>query len=405
VLGSAGAGATQQDTLWSVRTGNNEVKDCHFTPSGDSVIAVAGDTLYILETSTGNILKKSQLPYVITYFRMFHNSGKFVGINYSAATMIWDYEADSLVDYVLPSITTSTLDLNSDDSKLYIGVQRFGNKILVYNINKKEFIDSIPTTYAPYTLAISPDGMSVAYSSLWTISGHDYGELILVNTSTKEIIKDFDPIDYQNTQYGTIKDIRFSPDGKYIGIAKWDGTVKVYRADSLDLYRNFIVYGPNSGYGPVRICFTNNSQYIYSSLMIMGNYTTKLWDIEKNELLFTYNCVSGYGLDVNKNENILTGSGYFINLLAPKWLSVDDEIQKHKSNPSYIISKSSGNNIRFDDGFKDCINYELFDYFGNTVITGKNCSEINPENLACGLYFLKINAGKESRVIKIFIVE
>jgi WD40 repeat protein len=330
---------------------------------------------------------------------------------YNGDAFIWDYDADTLVYNLLPTLTTSSIAITPDDSLLIIGYHQsigpnneYKYKINKYSINQKLFLDSIDA-YDDNALDISPDGLSFAHSSKWTNGGHEYGNLIIRNLNTWEIIKDFDPPYNSGTSEGLIKDIKFSPDGKYIGIAKWDGTVKVYRTDSLDLYRNFVVYGPSIDGGPTRISFSNNSQYIYAGLFVHDNYTTKLWNIENNELIFTYDCISVDGLDVSSHEYIISCGAVFINLLTPKWLSVDDDIHKSQSTPSYVISKSSGYNFQFDAEFIDFTNYELFDYFGNTVITGKNCSEINPENLACGLYFLKINAGKESRVIKIFVVE
>jgi len=293
VLGSAGASAGQQDTIWSVRTGNNEVKDCHFTPSGDSVIAVAGDTLYILQTSTGNILKKSRIPISVYSFRVFHHSPKMAIRGYNGDAFIWDYDADTLVCNLLPTLTTSSIAITPDDSLLIIGYHQsigpnneYKYKIYKYSINQKMFIDSIDAYDDANAIDISPDGLSFAHSSKWQNFGNDYGELILRNLNTMGIIMDFDPHLSNSTTQGLIKDIKFSPDGKYIGIAKWDSTVKVYRTDSLDLYRSFVVSTLSTIDGPLRICYSHNSQYIYSGLFIPDNYTTKIWDIENNNLFY-----------------------------------------------------------------------------------------------------------------------
>jgi WD40 repeat protein len=406
VLGSAGASAGQQDTIWSVRTGNNEVKDCHFTPSGDSVIAIAGDSLYIFQTSTGSILKKSFLPFSTSKFRLFHYSTKMAIVGYGGPTFIWDYAADTIIAQLLPLLSTLSLDISPDDLRLIIGTsQYYGFKIMVYDLQQKTFTDSIDAGGSVVALSISPDGQYLASSAHTqdSQSGHDYDKLILRQIGTWEIIKDFDPTSTE----GIIKDIKFSPDSKYIGIAKWDGTVKVYRTDSLDLHRDFVVYQGFSN-GPIRVCFSNNSQFIYSGLF--NYFTTKLWNIENNELIYTYNCVSVYGLDVTVNEKIVAGSGYDVNLLAPKFLSVSDPLLESNEQPTgFIISKSNNQALTLKSSCNNLENCRLYDVFGNLIqydnilsFSDNGNISINPVQLGTGVYFLAV--GME-RVVKVMVVE
>jgi hypothetical protein len=417
VAGSVGASATQQDTLWSVRTGNNQVYDCHFTPSGDSVVAVAGDTLYILQTSTGSILKKSKITISVYSFRVFHHSPKMAIRGYNGDAFIWDYDADTLVCNLLPTLTTSSIAITPDDSLLIIGYHQsigpnneYKYKIYKYSVNQKMFIDSIDAYDDANAIDISPDGLSFAHSSKWTNGSIDYGQLILRNLNTWEIIKDFDPKYSSSTTQGLIKDIRFSPDGKYIGIAKWDGTVKVYRTDSLDLYRNFIVYGPSIDGGPTRISFSNNSQYIYAGLFVHDNYTTKLWNIENNELIFTYDCISVDGLDVSSHEYIISCGAVFINLLAPHWLSVSDPQQINNEQTSgFIISKSNNQVLTINRNCRNLGSCRLYDVFGNLIqydnilsFSDNGNISINPAQFGTGVYFLAV--GME-RVVKVLVVE
>jgi WD40 repeat protein len=412
VLSSAGAQA-QSDTIWAKNLNGNSIRDCHFTTSGDSIIVIATgdvseidkDTVSIIQTSTGDILKKTGIAYGPGYrFCLFHNSTKMVinGINYK--TYIYDYATESVIAD-LSYYHTPSVAISPDDSEILIARLKDNEtnaKLMIYDVVQNSFTDSIIVYGSITTMDISQDGQLLATNALTASSqDDDRDKLILRRMDNFEIIKDFDG----NPHQGAIVNIRFSPDNKYIGIARFDGTVRVYRTESLDLFRSFTVSEPSTSNGPVKVCFSSNSQYLIGGLGIWANFTTKLWNISNNELTYTYNTSSYHGLDVNGNDNIIAGGNHDLVLLAPKWLSVDDKIQRSQSYPSYIISKSSGNNFQFDDEFIDCFNYELFDYFGNIVITGKNCSEINPGTLACGLYFLKINSRCESRVIKVLVVE
>jgi len=144
--------------------------------------------------------------------------------------------------------------------------------------------------------------------------------------------------------------------------------------------------------------------------LIWNNWTTKLFDINNNRLIFTYGASSYLGLDVNSNENILAADDYFINLLAPKWLSVSDPQQENKEQTTgYIISKSGNQALIIKSNCNNLGSCRLYDVFGN-LLTNENILSlmdngnisINPAQLNTGVYFLAI--GME-RVVKVLVVE
>jgi WD40 repeat protein len=327
LCGAAVASATQTDTLWSRFVWPNEVKDAKFTPSGDSIVVIAGgngssDSLYIIETSTGNFLKRTTVPFSSLRFCLFHHSTKMAIHGYLNDAYIWDYDNDTLVSNLMPSNTTTSVDVTPDDSRLILGtfrkisepLDKYDFKIMIYDLQQRIFSDSINSIYCVNILAISPDEQYFATDNGETNSqdGISYDKLILWRMATLQIEKDFNPIH----TVGDITDIKFSPDSKYIGIVKWDGTAKVYRVDSLDLYRNFVVCSQSDSYGPVRVCFSNNSEYLYASMQIWEDPTIKVWNIDDNVLYYTY-LVAAMEIDISNQERIVTNSGYYINLLSP----------------------------------------------------------------------------------------
>jgi hypothetical protein len=87
-------------------------------------------------------------------------------------------------------------------------------------------------------------------------------------------------------------------------------------------------------------------------------------------------------------------------------MSVDDQIQISQSNKNYIFSKSSNNTFKlfFDD--IQTISYYLCDYYGNTIYSDNdNQINLNFVNLNYGLYYLVLNTRKETRIIKLLVIE
>ena len=417
VAGSAVASATQSDTLWSHLLWPNGVRDAKFTPSGDSVVVIAGDydyvdSLFIINTSSGTILKKTILPFLSVRFTLFHNSTKMVIRGYYNEALIWDYAGDTLVKDLSLTGHAISVDVTPDDSKIIVGAihkeETIENpptyRILVYNLQLNAFTDSTADMGGgALAISISPDGQYIATSS------HNYNsdnssndKLILWNLSDLQIIKDFGP-----TTLRQINDVKFSPNGKYIGVAREDGTVKVYSMDDYTLYRNFIANEPPLGEGPVRVCFSNNSSYIYTGLLIWNNWTTKMFDISNNELLYTYNTISYNGLDVSINEFIIAAGSSYICLLSPHWMSVDDSSIKNENINNLIFSKTFTNNKLFKDEIAD-YSYDIYNYLGKKIIASviiTNQADDILKNLNYGIYYLIFNEKHNRKIKKILIID
>jgi hypothetical protein len=418
ILGSAGAEATQNDTIWVKKLNGNYIKDCHFTPSGDSIVAIAGaddtfgDTVYIIQTSTGNIIKQSHINFgCIAGFSLFHTKPNMLLKGTDKIIRIYDYVGDSVVTELFPGL--GGFAINSNDSIIIFGyvigyIPNYTSKLYKYNVAQNSFIDSIDIPY--YTsspLAISNDNQYLATGAYSQDNdANPYDKLLLRRLDNWEIIKDFNPI----PAAGVIADIEFSPDSKYIGVASHnDGSVKVYRTDSLDVYRSFV---PDSfdKEGPVSVHFSNNSNFIIGSILVINDLSTKIWDITNNDLFYSYPTASYQSLDISPNETIIAANLKTIVLLAPKWLSVPNPPQESKDQASsYIISKSNNQRFTIKSRCNNLASCRLYDVYGNSLsnenifslIDNGNIS-INPAQLNTGVYFLAV--GME-RVVKVLVVE
>ncbi|HPO64107.1 MAG TPA: hypothetical protein PK762_13595 [Candidatus Kapabacteria bacterium] len=421
------ATTTESDTVWTKRLFPCEIKGSSFSLTGDSIIAIAGagttDTLFILETATGNILKKSKIKpgtYSLDAFTHF-NTKSWVAICLNpvyGGMYIYNYIDDKIIkdDF---EIYGHAIAISSNDKYIYLQNNIDSPKnISIFSVEKNEFIDSISSGYgAAHSLAISPDDKYLAIGTGKSKivnpdpENPDYEEermfdkIVIIELKTKEVLKEFDgPTGTQ----GKINEIKFSPDGKYLGIAKLDGTVRVYDMINLELYLNEnIGYGYSSESGPWIVEFSEDSEYLYCGLFIWDRWTTEVWNIKNKKRINSLDYCSYIGLNSSKNNNLLTACGYNLTYLFPNWLTSVKEFINNKDIFDITINKSI--NTIFHYHYKNNIqNVKLFNYTGNVINTKELLKinidniEINSENLQNGVYFLIINENKQ---IKILVTE
>ena len=427
VLQNASATTTESDTVWTKSLFPCEIKGSSFSLTGDSIIALAGagttDTLFILETATGKTLKSYKCkPWVYSFSGFVHfNTKSWVAISiedYFGGMYIYDYLEDSIVNEKF-GFLGKAIAITKDDKYIYVQNNSSSiNNISIYDVEKGEVIDSISSSYGTsHSLAISPDNkyLAIGTGKLKRVNPYPdhpdyeedrmYDKLVIIDLEKKEIIKEFDG---PSGTEGEIREIKFSPDGMYLGVAKLDGTVRIYDIFNLELYRKFIICDYSDNLGPFSLSFSRDNKYILTGLYAL-DYSTKVYDIEANNLIKSLKVPSFTGLDATTKDSILTSYSSQITLLASNILTdIKDSIKENKDTSSIIINKLKNPTYQFN--YNHLINsIKLYNYNGNSINTDNIIKVLNDVirietgNLGTGIYFLNIN--ENSKIFKILISE
>jgi len=424
ILQNAIATTTDSDTIWT-RTLPYSISGCAFSLTGDSIISIAGegggDSLFILEAATGKTLKSTKCkPWVYSYGGLIHfNTKSWVAIAIDAdfgGLYIYDYLKDSIVNEEF-GFFGKAIAITKDDKYIYVQNNNVSNKnISIYDVEKGEVVDSISSGCGTaHSLAISPDNKYLAIGTgiLQRVYPPEYpyeedrmfDKIVIINLKKNEVIKEFDG---PSGTEGEIRELKFSPDGKYLGVAKLDGTVRVYDNFNLELYRKFIICDYSDNLGPFTLSFSRDNKYILTGLYAL-DYSTKVYNIEANNLIKSIKVPSFTGLDATTKDSILTSYSSQISLLASSILTdIKDSIKENKDTSSIIINKLT--NLTYQFNYNHLINnIKLYNYNGNFINTDNIIKVLNDVirietgNLGTGIYFLNIN--ENSKIFKILISE
>jgi len=404
------ANTTESDTIWTRNLLPGDIRGCAFTLTGDSIVAISGegggDSLYILETATGNILKRVGIRPWSWEFIHF-NTKSWIAITAfpeDGGLYIYDYINDKVINDKFGFLGNSKA-ITKDDNILYVQNSHSepGN-ISIYDIINGKIIDSISSSYGRvHSMALSPNNeyLAIGTGLLRTVNPDPenpeyeeqriYDKIEVLKVGTWEIVKEFDgPFGTE----GKIIEMKFSPDGKYLGVAKLDGTVRLYEMGNFELYRKFVVYGYSDFYGCWKINFSNDSKYLITGLNIPNIASLKFWDIENDSLAFTYNSIAYITLNVLFNNYILISGISNLVLINPKInTKVKESINKSADTTSIYISKII-NNIKSIDCNMTIKEFKFFDSLGNKIkfnniqINNINNILLNVENIQCGIYYL-----------------
>jgi len=415
----------ESDTVWTKSLFPSDIIDCSFSVTGDSIIAMTmlsgSDTISILETATGNILNKIGLkPFAHGGFTHF-NTKSWIVVHISSENngmYLYDYVNDKIIFEKFGFMGTA-IAITKDDKKIYAQNNQISPKnISIFDVEKNEFIDSISSGYgAAHSLAISPDNkyLAIATGKYRTVKpdpeNPDYEEermfdkIEILNLETKEVVKEFDG---PNGTQGMVYNMKFSPDGKYLGVAKLDGTIRIINIEKMELYRSFTVCDYSDYLGPWTLSFSKNIKYILTGLFGF-DYSTKVYNIEANNLIKSIKVPSFTGLDATTKDSILTSYSSQITLLASNILTdIKDSIKENKDTSSIIINKLKNPTYQFN--YNHLINsIKLYNYNGNSINTDNIIKVLNDVirietgNLGTGIYFLNIN--ENSKIFKILISE
>ena len=159
----------------------------------------------------------------------FCNDGKMIAsVSQDGIVKLWSLDGNELVT-IDGRADVSSVSFSRDCKMVALGSRDTTIKLL--SLDSKEFITLKGHSTEVDSVSFSPDGKLLASGSedgiiklwgingnlIWTIQGH----------STE--------VDSENNNIGVVKNISFSPDGKTIASASWDGTIKLWSLDGKEI--------------------------------------------------------------------------------------------------------------------------------------------------------------------------
>ncbi len=298
--------------------------------SSDSSLAMTSGpdgNVYIWDAKTGK--QKQIIPVDKGYpsLLLLSSNGKVLalgGLEGDSSLLVWDVEAKK----VLRELKVNKLLLSaafSPDNK-YIAVQGENlEDVLIYDLSSGEvakILEAPKDVSSAYSIKYSPDGKHLAAgfsngeAALWnaetgklvqalsnsangkahedgfiriafspdgsklaTASDKADGSVAFWNGVTGEYLESIKT--YDDDGYYGISDVVFSPDGRYIGIARYTGNVYVF--DVVNTQKSWTLAGHKNG--QTSLSFSPDSNYIATASL---DKTMRLWDFKREQCLRTF---------------------------------------------------------------------------------------------------------------------
>ncbi len=207
--------------IWNTATGDlvrtitgftGRVEDASFDPTDRFIVVGAGDTIKILDASSGVVIRTIYAGESVQQTRYSHN-GRFIATGQASTVRIWDaMTGDSL--HVMPGVKSVNyrFAFSPDDSRLVTaGLHYEDRKMKMWDVESGELIDTITQWIAPYfDLAYSPDGTRIASCDqgllLFDLLPTDASDATWSIVRIPLITPITDTIDFKQVSVGTSKD-------------------------------------------------------------------------------------------------------------------------------------------------------------------------------------------------------
>lgn len=274
------------------------------------------------------------------------------------------------------------LAISEKDHLLFVA-NRFSNDVSVIDLNKQKEINRVKVTREPVSLSVSPDGNTVAVANLLP-SQASTSKYISANVSLIDIENNYKVknVGLPNGSYA-LKDIVFSPDGKFIYVTHligrynvltnqiekgWINTnaLSILNVDKQELYTTVLLDDIYKGAAnPCGINITENSKKLY--VAISG--THELFVIDRGEMHRRIEDTKGIE-QVSQSTTPVSGNGNKIKLFEPSskigpvntmfkdipnelsfLFPVRERVKLNGKVPSYLVSE--GDNIYITSYFSD----------------------------------------------------
>jgi hypothetical protein len=395
------------DTVWSKNFGgaDNYISDCKFTPDGQKIIVAAGTSVYVLETLTSKVLH---------VFTGFVNGGNKVYIskdgNYLYAKSLIKYDLntyraiDTLKSLGQKNITIGEFCLSPNDEYLVYSGHVYGKPVVDSNLvivstENMEIIKIISLTNISLGKNLySPDSENFILQmgkdlTLWDAKTYTY---------IKTIYTDSNPIN----------DIKFSPNGKMLGISV-GGHLKVFETENFNIIKSINGTDDNGIY---RIVFSPNSNYIIYGQGGFNNASTKIINVNSWNLshIYTAPYCAGTGIDVSKNsEFILIARGpnlYLLNsfggitgAIELKQLSFYIKTRTNPTNKDLIIDFSIPDAGKSLITLNDLLGNVIKNIYNGYLESGIHSMTFETYSFSSGIYILKLETNGKTVSQKIII--
>lgn len=160
-------------------------------------------------------------------------------------------------------------------------------------------------------LAFSPDGRTLATSSMWNAASQPNDLLKLWDTASGQVLHTLDG------HSNTVANVAFSPDGTTLASTSWDGTIKLWDVASGSELRTL---SGNTGLG-YSVAFSPDGKILASAFNDSAGVVVKLWDVAGGSELRTLSVNTDGGLNVafSPDGKVLVLSNYFGYGLLQMW--------------------------------------------------------------------------------------
>ena len=383
---ASGQSHCQTEVLWS-----KWLPDFHgamFSKDGKVVVAVYADTLYLLDAYTGEptMYEKVKIPGGLRMFDI-SKDGQYIGVVSPGIIRILNYNTGETVKQIsddkywyfkfLPDsehfITIHSLSIHSSSPGFHISK---------YNIESGEIVmtgyedTSNYYLYEISQLAVSNDKNYFCWnmSYLKTVSS-DYS-VCSIKLWDAATLTEITTLNYSNA----LKDLDFSPDGKYLASADQDGYIKVWNVETRELIVDML-HSENATIA-TKLVFSNNSKYLITGGGPFGNQTTKIWNLPFMELIHIYEhpFIAGTSLGISSNDSLLVGD--FHGRLS---------VLKTNFDPTSVEEQNVENDtVIIPNPVKDILNIELKEIILGKVLislynsSGKQIKDLQAENIYDG---------------------
>jgi len=369
-------------------------------PNGN-IIANRNAEIFELDGNTGQVIKTFPVFVGIDINTMdVTKDGKILGAGYGNI-ILYDLANDTVIGGVSETNGKFAFFPNS---KRFIArtTNGYGSNLMIYNLETKEKT-VFGVNYAVWGLATSPDGKYFATggtsSEFDIIDGEVYYTILtLWDAETLQPIKELAKIggDFE------VRSIKFSPDGKYVGVFKSLVDVLIFELDNNENIKNFL--------GGNFCILKNNLLAFYSSNFPIAPPDIIIKDFLNDKQLYSKRAKNG-GNNIEHNHFynsvIFQDAGQLFSLDLNKILtSVNEPIQQDKFTVQYIkdsLILSGFNSISGQ------INITISDISGK-VIRKLNVPVTNSEIripliLPNGTYLIHVQDGNNEFTSKFLVTE
>ncbi len=284
-----------KDTAWTKDLWPETITGAKFTPDGSKIVVTTMEKIRVYDTETGEVLKYYDVSNITNNIGCMdlHPGGRYIVTGDLSKTLIWDLETGDTIKSL--NIVPYPVKYSADGNEILINYdykEGFNSysRILKWNLITGDTTPKVVKAVI-YAMNISKDGRYFA-------TGEDYPYCFL-HLWDYQTMTDLANLGYHESR---IQDIDFSADGKYIASAGYDGYIKIWDIENRNLYKSF-----NGDTEPTEIetvKFSPDSKFIVAGIRA-GNNNTKIWNLEKDELIKRYPYGAFVDLDIDINAKYI----------------------------------------------------------------------------------------------------